>query len=176
MRSRSGKLSPSPYSPGVFRYASTSRWTDRSNLSRCRWMAAYSATVTPVMLRSGCVAHSGGSIRVMRNFATQKPSGGRTSDSTDGQPLIFAGPPPAGWRHPLEVGAAGVEQYLTHLAVERHVAANTQNVAFNALVFLYRHVLKTELGQVRSLRACRPPRLPVVLTRPGVRRLLDALD
>ena len=49
-------------------------------------------------------------------------------------------------KHPATLGPDGVRQYLTYLAVERNVAASTQNVALNALVFLYRDVLKTELG------------------------------
>ena len=83
---------------------------------------------------------------------------------------------PAGWKHPRDLGAAGVEQFLTHLAVERNVAAATQNQAFNALLFLYRHVLRVELGPVDALRARRPPRLPSVLPRHEVGKLLTAID
>ena len=52
---------------------------------------------------------------------------------------------PEGWRHPAEMGAPEVEAFLTHLAVRRHVAAATQNVALNAIVFLYRQVLEIDL-------------------------------
>jgi integrase len=84
---------------------------------------------------------------------------------------------PGGRRHPKDMGAKEVEAFLTYLAVEHQVAAaTTQNVAFNALVFIYRHVLRIDLGLVNALRARRPPRLPTVLTRPEVRQLLDALD
>jgi integron integrase len=83
---------------------------------------------------------------------------------------------PGGWRHPADVGVGGVEAFLTHLAADRDVAASTQNQAFHALLFLYRHVLKIDLGPIRSLRAIRPARLPVVLPRIEVKRLLEGID
>jgi integron integrase len=83
---------------------------------------------------------------------------------------------PTGWRHPKDMSAREVEAFLTHLAVQHHVAAATQNLAFNALLFLYRHVLRVDLGPVNALRARRPPRLPAVLPRSEVRQLLEALD
>lgn len=79
-------------------------------------------------------------------------------------------------RHPQELGAAEVTAFLTHLARERNVAASTQNQALNALVFLYHIVLKKELGDLtETARDRRPLRLPLVLTREEVRRLLNAL-
>src|SRR4051794_14044526 len=51
-------------------------------------------------------------------------------------------------RHPREMGAPEITRFLTHLAIERHVAASTQNQAFNALLFLYRAVLGQELGNL----------------------------
>ncbi len=79
-------------------------------------------------------------------------------------------------RHPLEVGAAGVSAFLTHLAVERQVGPSTQNQALNALLFLYRQVLGVEPGLFADVvRAARPRRLPVVLSRDEVRRLLADL-
>ena len=70
-----------------------------------------------------------------------------------------------GKRHPEEMGALEVEQFLTHLAVERKVAKDTQRQALNALVFLYRTVLDRELGKVMPIRGRQGKRLPVVLTR-----------
>jgi site-specific recombinase XerD len=71
-----------------------------------------------------------------------------------------------GKRHPENLGSAEVEQFLTHLAVERKVAASTQNQALNAIVFLYTEVLGRELGWLDNMeRAKRPARLPVVLTQ-----------
>lgn len=71
-----------------------------------------------------------------------------------------------GTRHPDEMGATEVVEFLTHLAVERNVAAPTQNQALSALVFLYREVLGRELvGLDAAVRARTPRRLPVVMTR-----------
>lgn len=76
--------------------------------------------------------------------------------------------------HP-EHGAKAVEEYLTHLAVNKKVAASTQNVAFNALLFFYRRVLNIELGEINASRAKKPQRLPVVCTRGEVQAILDHL-
>jgi hypothetical protein len=68
-------------------------------------------------------------------------------------------------RHPLEMGALEVNAFLSWLAVERKVAATTQNLALNALVFLYARVLQQPLGQVGEVvRAKRSARIPTVLT------------
>jgi len=68
-------------------------------------------------------------------------------------------------RHPDEMGPREVEAFLTHLAVEGRVAAATQNQALNAIVFLYKELLKRDLGQFEHLVwAKQNPRVPVVLT------------
>lgn len=80
-------------------------------------------------------------------------------------------------RHPQEMGAPEVVDFLTHLALRRNVSASTQNQALSALLFLYRAVLGRELeGLDRSVRARRPQRLPTVLSRGEVGRLLARLD
>jgi integron integrase len=79
-------------------------------------------------------------------------------------------------RHPLEMGAAHIEDYLTHLAVKEHISASTQTQALSALLFLYQQVLQVELPRLDAVRARRSQRLPVVLSRTEVRRLLEALD
>ena len=66
-----------------------------------------------------------------------------------------------------------VELFLTDLAVNKHVAAATQNQAFNALVFLYSRFLKQPLEGVNARRVHRPPRIPVVLSRDEVKQLLS---
>src|SRR6266404_3398824 len=82
-----------------------------------------------------------------------------------------------GKRHPREMGAFEVERFLSDLAVNRKVAASTQNQAFNALLFLYREVLHQEWGELgRVERAKRPERLPVVMTRSEVDRLLIGMS
>ncbi|MBZ0101907.1 MAG: integron integrase [Thermoanaerobaculia bacterium] len=80
-------------------------------------------------------------------------------------------------RHPGELGADQVADFLTHLAVSERVAASTQNQALAALLFLYRHVLAVDLGPLpEAARARRPKRLPVVLSREETRRLFAELD
>lgn len=80
-------------------------------------------------------------------------------------------------RHPDEMGATEVVEFLTHLAVERRVAASTQNQALSAIVFLYREVLGRELvGLDSAVRARTSRRLPVVLTREEVRSVLAELE
>ncbi len=81
-----------------------------------------------------------------------------------------------GKRHPRDLGEAEVTAFLNDLAVKRGVAAGTQNQALSALLFLYKEVLGRELAWLDGLeRAKRPPRLPVVLTRAEVERLLAQL-
>ena len=80
-------------------------------------------------------------------------------------------------RHPTEMGASEVARFLTSLAVDGHVAASTQNQALSALLFLYRDVLEVDLPWLDGVvRARRPERLPVVLTRDEVRSVLQRLD
>jgi integron integrase len=82
-----------------------------------------------------------------------------------------------GKRHPAEMGAAEVAQFLTALAVQTRVAASTQNQALAALLFLYREVLGVELPWLDDVvRAKRPHHLPVVLTRDEVRAVVQRLD
>ncbi|HZI28198.1 MAG TPA: integron integrase [Gemmatimonadaceae bacterium] len=81
-----------------------------------------------------------------------------------------------GLRHPRELGTDEVVAYLTHLANERSVSRSTQAQAMSALLFLYREVLGLPLDDVRSVvRARVPGRLPVVLSRVEVRRVLAEL-
>ena len=80
-------------------------------------------------------------------------------------------------RHPKDMGAEEITRFLTHLAVNGRVAAATQNQALNALLFLYRDVLKIELPWLDGIeRAKKPARLPVVFTRDEVKRILAQLD
>lgn len=81
-----------------------------------------------------------------------------------------------GKRHPRDMGAAEVEAFLTHLAVNRGLGAVSQNQALNALVFLYREVLKMELGGFDAKRAKQTRRLPLVLSTAEVGELLKAVE
>ena len=80
-------------------------------------------------------------------------------------------------RHPAEMGEAEIAAFLSSLACESHVSASTQNQAFNALLFLYQQVLQRKIGLIEGVvRAKRPRRLPVVLTKEEVGRLLACLE
>jgi integron integrase len=82
-----------------------------------------------------------------------------------------------GRRHPRELGGAEVERFLTELAARDDVASGTQNQALAALLFLYREVLGIKLPWMEDVvRAKRPRRLPVVLSRGEVDRLLGAME
>jgi integron integrase len=76
-------------------------------------------------------------------------------------------------RHPAEMGKAEVEAFLSYLATDRNVSASTQNQALAALLLLYREILQLELLWLDDVvRAKRFRRLPIVLTRDEVSRLL----
>lgn len=80
-------------------------------------------------------------------------------------------------RHPTEMGEAEIGHFLSCLASDAHVSASTQNQALNALLFLYREVLGKEIGYVNGVvRAKKPRRLPVVLTREEVKSVLSGLS
>lgn len=82
-----------------------------------------------------------------------------------------------GKRHPQEMGKQEAEQFLSHLAVDRNVAAPTQNQALSAILFLYKEVLEQDIGWLENVeRAKRPARLPVVLTATEVRAVLAHLE
>ncbi len=81
-----------------------------------------------------------------------------------------------GKRHPAEMGEAEIGRFLSSLASDLHVSPSTQNQALNALLFLYREVLERQIGLIqRVVRAKRPRRLPVILTKEEVKRLLGCL-
>ena len=79
-------------------------------------------------------------------------------------------------RHPNEMGEREITEFLTHLAVEKHVAAATQNQAFAALLFLYQQVLERKLDFINNVeRVKRPAKLPVVFTPAEARAVLAHL-
>lgn len=80
-------------------------------------------------------------------------------------------------RHPLEMGEQEITAFLTHLAVDKHVAPSTQNQALAAILFLYKEVLERELDWMDDIvRAKRSVRIPEVLSPEQVRRLIDRLE
>ncbi|WP_126148175.1 phage integrase N-terminal SAM-like domain-containing protein [Synechococcus elongatus] len=79
--------------------------------------------------------------------------------------------------HPREMGSDEIRAYLSHLAIQRHVAPSTQTVALSALLFLYRQVLPIELPYIDNIeRAKKPERLPVVFSRSEVKQILPHLN
>jgi integron integrase len=85
--------------------------------------------------------------------------------------FIFAN----GKRHPETMGSQEVTSYLSMLATEKKVAAATQNVAFNALIFLYSRVLEKPLENIKAERARREPKLPDWLAKDECRKLFEAM-
>lgn len=82
-----------------------------------------------------------------------------------------------GKRHPKEMGAPEIKRYLTHLALVQKVSARTQNQAFNALLFLYKSILKINVGELKDIpRAKGPLHLPTVLTKQETLKLLSAME
>ena len=79
-------------------------------------------------------------------------------------------------RHPAEMAEPDINRFLTHLAVTEQVSASTQNQALAALLFLYRHVIGRDVGDLGAvIRARKPERLPVVMTREEVKTVLANL-
>lgn len=82
-----------------------------------------------------------------------------------------------GLKHPGTLGAPEINTFLTHLAEDRNVTAKTQNQALCALVFLYKHVLNREIGDLgQVVRAKTPSRLPVVLSIEEVERIFSSMS
>lgn len=80
-------------------------------------------------------------------------------------------------RHPAEMGAAEVEAFLTHLAVEGNVSASTQNQALFALLFLYKEILQIDLPWLENFKpAKKSSHIPVVLTKEEVKQIIGQLN
>lgn len=79
-------------------------------------------------------------------------------------------------RHPSEMGAVEIEEYLTWLAVTRNVAPKTQSVALNAINFLYKHHLKQEIGVLNFRRSKTKVKIPVVLTSDEANEVIALLS
>lgn len=80
-------------------------------------------------------------------------------------------------RHPQEMGSREIQAFLTPLAFHRNVAASTQNQALSALLFLYKNVLNQDLPFLSDIvRAKRPIRVPIVMSRSEVTKVLAALN
>ena len=86
--------------------------------------------------------------------------------------LVFHRDQRGEWIHPLQLGSPEINEFLSHLAVDRNVAASTQNQALSALLFLYSKILKVDI-QFDAVRAKKPSKLPVVLSPSEVARILE---
>lgn len=89
--------------------------------------------------------------------------------------LIFHRNQRGEWVHPVQLGSREINDFLTYLAVERKVAASTQNQALSALLFLYSKILKVDF-QLNAVRAKKPSKLPVVLSTSEVSRILNLVQ
>jgi len=74
------------------------------------------------------------------------------------------------------MGEKKISQFLTHLAVDQHVAASTQNQALCAIIFLYKHVLKIDVEELDIYWAHKPKRLPTVLSQDEAKKVLEQLN
>ncbi len=82
-----------------------------------------------------------------------------------------------GKKHPKDMGACEVGKFLSYLANERNVSASTQNQALNALNYLYKYIIENPVGELSGvIRAKKPSRLPTVLSRAEVQKLLSFVD
>ncbi len=80
-------------------------------------------------------------------------------------------------KHPRKMGIPEIEAFLSHLATHEKIGRSTQNQAFNALLFLYKEVLRIPLEEpINALRAPRRQRIPVVMTREETQRVLGAMS
>ena len=80
-----------------------------------------------------------------------------------------------GRRHPQDMGGPEVDEYLSWLAAERHVSPATQAIVLNALVYMYRHQLQRELGDLKFQRARPKRRIPQVLTHEEALALIETI-
>ena len=78
-------------------------------------------------------------------------------------------------REEMFPGEPKIEAFLSELAEKGNVGVSTQNQAFNALLFVYREVLGVQLGQIQSVRARRPARVPTVLSAEEARQIIVAM-
>jgi len=79
-------------------------------------------------------------------------------------------------RHPSELGRSEIEEFLSHLVMELNVASSTQNQAFNAILFLYKQVLNSEMpDNINACRSKKPEKLPTVLSRDETMRIVRSM-
>jgi len=77
--------------------------------------------------------------------------------------------------HPKDMGEHEINEFISHLAVKEHVSASTQNQALCGIIFLYKHIIKKEIGDLKFTWAKKPKKVPVVLTKQEIGLLFDHL-
>ena len=81
-----------------------------------------------------------------------------------------------GVKHPMFMGVAEIEEFLTHMAVQKRMSPSSQNQALHAILFLYREILQIEFGkEVNAVRAKERKTIPTVLTVGEVQRVMGAM-
>jgi len=138
-------------------------------------MVADSQTVVPSTVHAHLLQHSPKLLELFREAMRVRHYSKRTEDTycTWVRRFVYFHK----LRHPRDMGEPEINAFLTHLAVKEKVSSSTQNQALSALLFLYRHVIGKEVGDLGDvIRARKPVRLPVVLTREEVKALLAQLS
>jgi len=79
-------------------------------------------------------------------------------------------------QHPQNLGNSEIQQFLSYLANNKHVAVNTQKIALNALAFLYNKFLEQPMGDIDFIPASKPRNLPTVLSISEIQRILQVLE
>lgn len=79
------------------------------------------------------------------------------------------------YRHPADMGAMEIEAFLTHLVVQKNTAKATQDLAFNALMFMYKEFMKVELRDLNVVRSKKTPKIPVVFTHDEAKSVINKL-
>lgn len=79
------------------------------------------------------------------------------------------------YRHPADMGAAEIEGFLTHLVVQKNTAKATQDIAFNALIFMYKEFMSVELPDLNVVRSKKMPKIPVVFTHNEAKTVIAKL-
>jgi integron integrase len=151
------RTSPQASSPGKAPDHSSPRTVSSSNATSTStgvsWIAVYTRLANDIQLRH----YSPKTLQAYRQWVRHLQTFTRSKD-------------------PASLSSADVREFLTCLAVARKVSASTQNQAFNALLFFYRHVLNKEFGKVEGVvRAKRKPYVPVVLSREEIAAILQHL-
>ncbi len=80
-------------------------------------------------------------------------------------------------KHPTEMGAAEIRNYINYLVIKKNVSASTQNLALQSILFLYKEILKTDIGWIKDIKkSSKPKHLPVVYSPPEIEQIFSHLE